>query len=42
MEIGAFYPQYRQFFFARAFGARGVASLALIVAHVFLRTLSVF
>ena len=27
MDIGAFYPQYRQFFFARAFGARGALGI---------------
>ena len=27
MDIGAFYPQYGQFFFARAFGARGALGI---------------
>ena len=27
MDIGAFYPQYHQFFFARAFGARGALGI---------------
>ena len=30
MDIGAFYPQYHQFFFARAFGARGALGIRFV------------